>query len=44
MTLLNQIIQLIASMRPMWSYVLNFVFALAFVATVPCLIRDLFRG
>lgn len=40
MVLLNHIISLVASMRPIWGYVLNYVFALAFLATVPSIIRS----
>lgn len=43
MTLLNYMLSLIASMAPMWAYVLNYVFALAFLATVPEMIRSLWR-
>lgn len=42
--MLSNLIGLVHCMAPMWSYVLNYIFALAFVATVPVLIRDLFRG
>lgn len=37
--MINNIISLLASFSPMWSYVLNHVLALMFVATVPCVIR-----
>lgn len=34
---------LIGCMAPIWGYVLFYLIALAFVATVPVLIRDIFR-
>ena len=37
--MINYIIPLVAAMRPMWSYVLTHIIALAFVATVPCILR-----
>lgn len=40
--MIGSIIALVGSfVEPMFDYVLLFLFALAFVATVPCLIRDL---
>ncbi len=33
------LIPLIASFSPFWEYVLNHIIALAFIATVPCIIR-----
>lgn len=44
MTLLNLFKSLIVCMSPMWGYVLNYVFALAFLATVPEMIRSFWRG
>lgn len=41
--MIRYIIPLIGSMAAMWPYVLNSIFALAFVASVPCFIRDIFR-
>lgn len=41
--MINNIIPLVSSMAPMWNYVLTFVMALAFVATVPCIIRKIVR-
>lgn len=43
MTLLLRFGSLIGSMAPIWGYALYYVLALAFVATVPVVIRDLFR-
>lgn len=43
MSLLNSIVSLLASMRPIWSYSLNYVFALAFLATVPVLLDTFWR-
>ena len=37
--MINNIISLLASFAPMWNYVLNYILALMFVATVPCVIR-----
>lgn len=37
--MINNMIPLIAAMSPMWTYVLNYIIALAFVATVPCILR-----
>lgn len=34
---------MLAAMLPMFDYVLWYIFALAFLVTVPDLIRDLFR-
>lgn len=39
-----QIVPLIGTMSPMWSYVLNYVLCLCFIATVPCIIRKVVRG
>lgn len=44
MSLLNNILSLIASMRPIWSYALFYIIALAFIATVPSVIRQIVRG
>lgn len=41
--MIGYVVSLIASVSPLWSYVLDYVFALAFVATVPCVIRGVFR-
>lgn len=40
---LSDFVSLVGSMRLMWSYMLNYIFALAFVATVPVIIRSLWR-
>lgn len=37
--MINSIIGLVAAFSPMWEYVLNYVLALMFVATVPCIVR-----
>lgn len=37
--MINFIIPLLAAMSPMWNYVLVHVFALMFIATVPCILR-----
>lgn len=37
--MINSIIPLIAAMKPMWNYVLIHIFALMFIATVPCILR-----
>lgn len=42
--MINYIIPLVATMAPMWSYVLTILIALAFVATVPCIVRKIIRG
>lgn len=42
--MLWDVIDLVGSMAPIWHYALNYVFVLAFVACVPVVIRDLFRG
>lgn len=42
--MLNYIIPLISKMSPMWGYVLDFVVALCFVATVPCILRRVVKG
>ena len=42
--MINYIIPLIATMTPIWSYVLTIILALAFVATVPCIVRNIIRG
>lgn len=39
--MINKIIPLVACMKPMWGYVLTIIIALAFVATVPCIIRKI---
>lgn len=41
--MIQYIIPLIASFSPMWEYVLYHVFCLAFIATVPCIIREVIR-
>lgn len=41
--MLFDLLDVIGCMAPMWSYVLNYVFVLAFVVTIPCIIRDLIR-
>lgn len=38
--MIDYIIPLVACMSPMWSYVLFILVALAFVATVPRIIRE----
>lgn len=37
--MINYIVPLVATMRPMWGYVLTLILALAFVATVPVIVR-----
>lgn len=37
--MINYIIPLLSCMTPMWSYVLIHIFALMFIATVPCILR-----
>lgn len=39
--MINYIIPLVSSFSPMWSYVLNLMISLFFVATVPCIVRGL---
>jgi len=41
--MINYIIPLISKVLPIFGYVLNYVFALAFLATVPVIIRDIVR-
>lgn len=41
--MINYIIDLLGCMSPMWDYALTDLMALAFVATVPCLIREVVR-
>lgn len=41
--MLRYIIPLIATTASLWTYALNFIFCLAFIATIPCLIRDILR-
>lgn len=41
--MIDYIIPLIACYAPMWEYVMFLVLALAFVATVPCIIRQIVR-
>lgn len=43
MTFLRLVLSLVASMRPFWGYALNYIFGLAFLASVPCVIRQLWR-
>lgn len=42
--MINYIIPLITAFVPMWNYVLHLVFALCFVATVPCILRAIVRS
>lgn len=39
--MIGYIIQLVGCMSPFWSYALTHILALAFVATVPCILRKL---
>lgn len=41
--MIEYIIPLIVSWLPMWNYVFNILVALAFVATVPCVLREVCR-
>lgn len=41
--MLIHFIELISSFTPMWDYVLDYVLALGFVATAPCIIREVVR-
>lgn len=41
--MIEYIIPLIACMSPMFDYVLTLIIALAFVATVPCIIRGIVK-
>lgn len=41
--MLSYVIPLIACMSPLWGYILNYVFVLGFIASVPCIIREVFR-
>lgn len=41
--MMNYIIGLVGSLSPMWSYVLTPIMCLAFVATVPCILREMCR-
>lgn len=41
--MIDKIIPLIACMSPMWEYVLYLILSLAFVATVPCIIRGIVK-
>lgn len=41
--MLYLIVPLIATMEPMWSFILDYVICLGFIATVPCLIRKVVR-
>lgn len=42
--MLFMIVPLIATMSPMWGFILNYIVCLCFVATVPCIIRKVVRG
>lgn len=37
--MISFVIPLLATMKPLWSYVLPTLFGLFFVATVPCILR-----
>lgn len=37
--MLYGIVSLVACFGPMWGYMLNYFLCLAFIATVPCIIR-----
>ena len=41
--MISYVIPLIACMSPLWDYVLTLIIALAFVATVPCIVRGIIR-
>lgn len=43
MVLLNNFVSLVASMRPIWSYCMNYLFALGFLATVPFILDKFWR-
>lgn len=42
MSILDAVVSLLSSMAPLFRYAFNFVLALAFVCTVPCVVRDIF--
>lgn len=44
MTFLNRLVALVASMRPIWAYSLNYLIALAFLATFPYIVFWIFKG
>lgn len=37
--MINYVVPLVATMSPMWGYVLTHILALVFLCTVPCIIR-----
>lgn len=41
--MLYSIIELIAKFAPMWDYILTYFVALCFIATVPCIVREVVR-
>lgn len=41
--MLYSIIELIAEFSPMWEYILTYFVALCFIATVPCIVREVVR-
>lgn len=43
MNFLNFFVLMLEAMRPLWSYAFNYIFALAFLASVPCIIRKIWR-
>ena len=42
--MIDYIIMLLSLVSPMWAYALNHLMMLLFVATVPVLIREIFRS
>lgn len=42
--MIENFVALIATFAPMWSYVLNHLMMLMFVATVPAILRRIIRG
>lgn len=41
--MLNGVFDLLVSFMPMWDYVLTYIMAIGFIATVPCIIREVVR-
>lgn len=41
--MLIHFIDLVSSFTPMWDYVMNYILALGFLATVPCIVREVVR-
>lgn len=42
--MMNYIIPLLATMSPLWDYVLTTLMCMMFVATVPCILRYIIKG